>query len=138
MITTSAFQVASRFVNLMEVKGTMDSPQILSMLRLDNTWPEHDEVPWCSAFVNYVCFVLGISRTKSLAAKSWLQIGTVIELKDARADSDVVILTREGGYHVGFYSSHDDTQVELLGGNQGDKVCLEKFPVSRIVGVRRL
>ena len=138
MIKISAFQAASRFIGVAETKGALDNPQILAMLKLDGAWPEHDEVPWCSAFCNYICWLLGLPRSGSLAARSWLTVGEAIELHEAIADSDIVVLSRDGGGHVGFFSSCTATEVELLGGNQGDKVCLARFPIDRIIGVRRL
>lgn len=138
------YNLAQRFVGVQEVGGTLDNPQILAMLRLDGSWPEHDEVPWCSAFVNYICWLLRLPRSKNLAALSWLEVGTPISLDVARPDSDVVVLSRDGGGHVGFYAEHKyapivtQSTVTLLGGNQGDKVCLATFPLERLQGVRRL
>ena len=48
------FDLAERFLAIKEVGGAVDNPQIMSMLKLDNSWPTNDEVPWCSAFVNYI------------------------------------------------------------------------------------
>jgi uncharacterized protein (TIGR02594 family) len=138
MIKISAFQAASRFIGVAETKGALDNPQILAMLKLDGAWPEHDEVPWCSAFINYICWLLGLPRSGSLSARSWTDVGEPIQLHEATADSDIVVLSREGGGHVGFFSSCTATEVELLGGNQGDKVCLARFSISRIIAVRRL
>jgi uncharacterized protein (TIGR02594 family) len=142
MVSISAYDLAQRFIGVGEVKGTLDNPQILAMLRLDGDWPEHDEVPWCSAFVNYIAWLLRLPRSKNLAARSWLEIGKPVELENAIVDSDVVILSRDGGGHVGFFAGLDrkgvETCVLMLGGNQGDKVCVASFPVARVLGVRRL
>ena len=132
------FQLAQRFVGLKEVHGTVDNPQILAMLRLDDTWPEHDEVPWCSAFVNYIAWLLRLPRSKSLAARSWLNVGIPIQLTEAQADSDIVILSRDGGGHVGFYAEEQGEFVLMLGGNQSDSVCIQAYSKQRILGVRRL
>jgi len=70
MITTSLHKLAARFMNLKEVAGTTHSPQIMAMLHLDANWPSGDEVPWCSAFVNYCAWLLDLPRSKSLAARS--------------------------------------------------------------------
>ncbi len=51
----TAFDIAQVFIGETEVSGGMDNPLILAMLRTDNKWPEHDEVPWCSAFTNFIC-----------------------------------------------------------------------------------
>lgn len=138
------FDLAMRFVGIKEVAGALDNPSIIAMLRLDATWPEHDEVPWCSAFVNYIAWLLRLPRSKSLLALSWLDVGTPVEIKDAQVDSDVVVLSRTGGGHVAFFAgmqgflSSGSPNVYLLGANQGDKVGLDYFPISRIIGVRRL
>jgi hypothetical protein len=53
-IELTAYDMAQRFVGVTEIPGTKDNSQILAMLRLDQQWPENDEVPWCSAFMNYI------------------------------------------------------------------------------------
>jgi uncharacterized protein (TIGR02594 family) len=140
MVTVSAYSLAQRFVGIGEIKGTLDNPQILAMLKLDGNWPEHDEVPWCSAFTNYIAWLLRLPRSKSLAARSWLTVGIPVNLSDAIVDSDVVILSRDGGGHVGFYAGDDPLRHEImiLGGNQGDKVCIASFSTDRLLGIRRL
>jgi hypothetical protein len=39
---------------------------------------------------------------------------------------------------VGWFAGVDKGQVLVLGGNQGDQVSVASFPVSRVLGVRRL
>lgn len=138
-MTITALDVARRFIGLKEAPGVASSYLVMAMLRLDMTWPADDSVPWCSAFVNFVCWILRLPRSKSLAAKSWLAVGTLVPTIDqAEAGFDVVILTRDGGGHVGFYVGHDAATVQLCGGNQGDKVDVSNFPLSRVIGIRRL
>lgn len=148
MITTSAFRVAQSFMGVKEVAGSLSNPLVLAMLQLDAKWVQDDETKWCSAFPNFVCWILKLPRSRSLAARSWLLVGTSIALSDARAEEDVVILTRgknappasvlQAPGHVGFYASQDATSVYLLGGNQADGVNVAAFPKSRILGIRRL
>lgn len=145
----TAFKIAQRFVGLKEMPGAMNEPLVLGMLRLDSKWVEKDETPWCSAFANFVCHLLELPRSRSLAARSWLTVGTSIPLTDARVGFDVVILSRGTGKqpgadvlnapgHVGFYAGQDAANVLLLAGNQGDAVSIASFPKSRILGIRRL
>lgn len=136
----TAAGLASRFVGVKEVPGVASNPQIVAMLDLDVTWPKDDAVPWCSAFVNYICWLLGLPRTKTLWALSWTKVGTPIELSDARPGFDIVVLTRDGGGHVGFYMDHDiaANSVTVLGGNQSDSVSVAKFNVTQIRAIRRL
>ena len=143
-----AFDIAQRFSGIDEVGGNVDNPQILAMLKLDNKWPEHDEVPWCSGFVNYICWLCRLPRSKDLRARSWLTIGRGISLDDAEV-GDVVVLKRGSGDqpgpevtdapgHVGFYAGRMDSLIEVLGGNQSDTVKVSRYPVSRLLSVRRL
>ena len=65
----------------------------------------------------------------------------MIELRAAAPGFDVVILKRgtnpvQG--HVGFFAGLQGDRVHLLGGNQGDTVSISSFPVSDVLGVRRL
>jgi uncharacterized protein (TIGR02594 family) len=149
MMDVTAFKIAQRFMGLKEVPGAMSEPLILGMLRLDAKWVEKDETAWCSAFVNFVCHLLELPRSRSLAARSWLTVGTSVPLTDARVGFDVVILSRGAGTqpgpdvlaapgHVGFYAGQDAKNVMLLAGNQGDAVSIAAFPKARILGVRRL
>jgi uncharacterized protein (TIGR02594 family) len=136
----TAFDLAQRFVGVKETPGVHSTPVVLAMLKLDGEWPTDDAVPWCSAFVNAICWLLRLPRSKSLAARSWLQVGASIPLASARPGYDVVVLARGAGGHVGFYAGVDvsGTVVFLLGGNQHDGVNVAPFPVEHILGVRRI
>jgi len=143
------FELATRYVGIHEL-GTGDHPLIqwwLSLCGFPTT--VHDETAWCSAFVNGMAWELRLPRSKSAAARSWLAVGEAISPRDAKVGYDVVILERGEGNqpgpevldapgHVGFFAGLSDQMVQVLGGNQGDQVCVRAFPASRILGVRRL
>lgn len=147
-IEITAYQLAERFVGLSEVSGPVSDPTILAMLRLDQAWPEGDETPWCSAFVNYIAWMLRLPRSKRLNARSWLGIGVPVMLGDAEAGFDVAIFSRgsnapgpevlDAPGHVAFLGSVDGPSLLVLGGNQGDRVSLARYPISRLLGIRRL
>ena len=144
-----AFDLAQRFTSIKEIGGSMDNPQIMAMLKLDMGWPESDEVPWCSAFVNYICYLCRHPRSKDLRARSWLTIGKGIASLDDVEVGDIVILKRGKGEqpgpevlnapgHVGFYAGQFGEFIEVLGGNQGDTVKISRYPKNRLLGLRRL
>ena len=148
-MTVTAFDIAGRFVGLSEVAGASSNPAVLAMLRMDGDWPTDDSVPWCSAFVNYIAWLLRLPRSKSLRARSWLGVGRPIELAEARSGFDVVVLSRGLGPqpgpemldapgHVGFFGALFGESIHILGGNQNDRVSVAPFPTSRVLGVRRL
>lgn len=139
----TAFQLAERFRNeITEIPGSTHHPFIQWCHMLCDLGPDQpDEVPWCSSFVNAVCWMLRLPRSKSAAARSWLTVGAGIDLDDAEPDADVVILKRginPAAGHVGFYAGHDVINVQLLGGNQSNGVTIQNFPRTSIIGVRRL
>ena len=148
-MTVTPFTLAQRFVGVKEGPGAVNTPLVLAMLQLDAQWVKGDETAWCSAFVNFVCFLLEVPRSRSLAARSWLTVGTSIPLTDARVGADVVVLKRGTGVqpgpevlaapgHVGFYAGQTATHVQILGGNQNDSVNVMPFPKARILSIRRV
>ena len=148
VFTRTLYQIAERFIGVKEVPGTDDNPQVMAMLNLDVSWPQHDEVPWCSAFLNYCAWILRLPRSKNLLARSWLAIGTAILPKDAEKGFDVVILNRDGIQdptdttgpgHVALFSGWaQKDRIALLGGNQGNSVRVSIYNAKDILGVRRL
>ena len=138
----TAYDLAMRYVGIKEVPGTKDNPLLLSMLRLDNDWPQHDEVPWCSGFMNWIAWHLRLPRSKNLMARSWLNVGTPVPLSKATPGFDVVILWRgnpEGASgHVGLYAGQDNGKIKILGGNQNNAVTISAYPENRLLGIRRL
>ncbi len=148
-IELTAFSLAQRFIGVDEIEGNTSNPHILAMLKLDNEWPEGDHVPWCSAFMNYIAWLLRLPRSKSLRARSWLLVGRSVDLQEASVGFDVVILSRGSGNqpgadvinapgHVGLFGGLEGSKVLILGGNQADSVNLSRYPKSRILGIRRL
>jgi uncharacterized protein (TIGR02594 family) len=152
-LSITPFQLAERFVGIREIPGSKYNPEILSMLRLDADWPEDDSVPWCSGFVNYIMWILRLPRSKSLRARSWLNIGRPVTLTEAQVGFDIVILSRgslpqqgpentTAPGHVGFYAGNqnrlDGDVVYLLGGNQNDEVNLRSYSYKRVLGIRRV
>ncbi len=146
-IELTAFDVAQRFIGVAETPGLLSNEQVMAMLRLDQSWPGNDEVPWCSAFVNYVMWLLRLPRTKSLRARSWLMIGQVVTLDSAEVGFDIAVLKRGGGPgievkeaagHVGFYAGRHGNFISVLGGNQANAVNVSDFPVVDLLGIRRV
>lgn len=145
----SAYELAERFIGVREVPGVASNPQVLAMLRLDQEWPEGDHVPWCSAFLNYVAWLLRLPRSKDLRARSWLCVGRPLRIEEARRGFDTVILRGPGRHqpgpevidapgHVGLFAGLESSRVMVLGGNQSDRISVARYPLARVLGVRRL
>jgi len=132
---------ARREIGVKELKGHADHPRIVEYLQHTRIIPamQHDETPWCSAFVCFVMEQSGLSSTRSAAARSWLTWG--VELKEPLPGC-IAVLTREGhpgSGHVGFYvgmSKPPYESVLLLGGNQANQVCVRSYDKSRVLSYR--
>ena len=125
-----------------EIVGSKHESMVLRYFHeIDHKWVDDDETPWCAAFANWVCIKALAESTGRLNARSFLSIGSPVELKEAQ-DGDVVILWRGSKTgakgHVGFLAGQSETSVCLLGGNQNNEVGLGLFSKDRILGVRRL
>lgn len=143
------FDMGQRFINMTELAGDRDNPFIVWSHSLCGLEDAPDEVPWCSSWLNACAWLLRLPRSKSARARSWLEVGKPILPLDARAAYDVVILSRGTGKqpgpdvinapgHVGIYAGHNRDFIEVLGGNQGDRVSIARYTNTRILGLRRL
>ncbi|ESS71648.1 hypothetical protein MGMO_93c00060 [Methyloglobulus morosus KoM1] len=124
-----------------EIKGAKQNPRILEYHKstddLDEIDASKDEIAWCSSFVNFCMQQVGVERTKSALAKSWLKWGQ--ELDIPRKGCVVVFERPSGGPnagHVGFFVAEDGSNIELLGGNQGDRISISPQKKSRKLSYR--
>lgn len=149
-VETSLYQTGMRLIGLKEIPGGSDNHLIQFALGLCKIpEPLHDETAWCSAILNFLCYILGFARSGSAAARSWLKVGIPIELKDAQIGNDIIIMKRgpepqpgaevlDAQGHVGIFAGMDGPdKFKLLAGNQ-PLFCIVSYPVSSILGVRSL
>lgn len=131
-------QKAQEYVGVAEVKGRLHNPQILEWWKEIHAAYTDDETPWCAAFVGGVLEECGIISTRSAAARSYAEFG--VELPGPAVGA-IVVFTRgpvnAATGHVGFVVGRDKKKnLMVLGGNQGDQVCIKAFEQSRVVGYR--
>ena len=99
-----------------------------------------DSVPWCAAFVGSMLERSGIKSTRMLNARSYLEWGTPVELKDA-VEGDIVVFRRGSSSwqgHVGFFVKQAGNVIQVLGGNQSDAVNVSTYFTATLLGVRRV
>lgn len=98
-----------------------------------------DETAWCSAFANWVAKTAGYEHSGKLNARSWLKVGASTNTPSI---GDVVVLWREDPNswkgHVGFFVKETQNFVYVLGGNQGNMVCIKAYPKSRVLDYKKL
>ncbi len=126
---------ARRYIGQREIPGVTHNPLILQMWKaIKRSGIKDDETPWCAAFVGFCLENVGIVSSRFESAKSYLTWGQQLP---GPAPGCIVVLTRDGGGHVGFLEGLTiDGRLLVLGGNQGNEVNVRAFPESRVSGYR--
>ena len=135
-------EIAFSQYGIKEIKGSEDNPEVLKYfdaMGFDGKKLK-DETAWCAAFANYcTSMAFNTEYTGTLKARDWLSVGVPVS---SPRFGDVVVLWRESKSswkgHVGFFINQDKDHVYLLGGNQGNQVCIAPYDNYRILGYRRL
>jgi len=128
--------IATSEIGQKEVPGGGDNPRILEYLRstdLDARSASKDATPWCSAFVNWCVEKSGFAGSNSAWARSWLSWGKPVARPRRGC---IAIFTRGNGGHVAFYVGSQGPEYRVLGGNQGDTVCVASYAKTRLLGFR--
>jgi len=134
------FDIARSYIGTTEGAGPADNPIIMEMYAsVGHDWVEHDSVAWCAAFVGHCLEKAGIRSTRKLTARSYLDWGVPVETADAQ-QGDIGVIPRGSSSwqgHVFFVDRIEGQWVWGLGGNQDDAVNVKRYPVSKLLGVRR-
>ena len=134
------FVIAQSYIGLSEGPGPADNPAIMEMYAsVGHDWVEHDSVAWCAAFVGHCLERAGIRSTRKLTARSYHNWGILVEIADAQQGDIGVIPRGRSSWqgHVFFIDRIEGAWVWGLGGNQSDAVNIKRYPVSKLLGVRR-
>lgn len=115
-------------VGTKEILGPGDNPRILDYQRTTNN-VSHDEIPWCSSFVNWVLFHNDYEGTNNALAISWKNWG--MELSDPIYGCLVVF-----EHHVGFFVKKAPMFINVLGGNQQNQVGKSWFKTQAVISYR--
>ncbi len=129
-------------VGTREIKGARHNPDVVNYFaEAGAPWVHDDETAWCAAFVGAMLKRGGVEGTGALNARSYLDWGVPVRLGEARP-GDVIVLWRGSQSswqgHVGFYVRQEGDNIVILGGNQGNAVTEARYPVDRLLGVRRV
>jgi len=92
--------------------------------------------PWCSCYVNKKVQNGGGRGTRSAAARSWLQWGKILEEPEIGCIAVKKRWRSNWMGHVGFVYEIGPTYIVLLGGNQDNRVCLQRYPRKEFIGFR--
>lgn len=135
-----AFEIALKEYGVKEIPGPKHNPRVLEYFaKVGHSWVKDDETAWCAAFVGFCLESAGLSSTRALNARSYLTIGTPTNSPEP---GDLVVLWRVSRNswqgHVGFYISETPNGILILGGNQGNQVCIAEYPKNQLLGYRRI
>jgi uncharacterized protein (TIGR02594 family) len=128
---TPWFEIAKREMErgVREIPGRVHNPRIVQYHKATTLRATTDETPWCSAFVNWCMKQAGIKGTRDARAISWLNWGQ--KLNSPRPGCLVVF-----NHHVAFYHSTSRNRLQLLGGNQSDRVKISRYSKSSVRAYR--
>lgn len=124
---------ARKYIGVAEIKGPKTSDFIGRWLKHLGAWWSDDETPWCGTFVAQCIEAAGLPIPKYwMRAKAWADWGTKLSNPELGC---IVVFERKGGGHVGFVVGRTPNgNLLVLGGNQGDKVCIAPFDRTRLIG----
>lgn len=127
-------------IGTLEDVSSGSNPEVLKYFaKIGQGWVKDDAIAWCAAFVGYCLETVGIKSTKALNARSYLKWGketTTPKLNDLVVFWRVAPNTAFG--HVAFFIRKQGGYVWVLGGNQSDQVCIQRFPLSQVLSYRTI
>jgi uncharacterized protein (TIGR02594 family) len=133
-----AFAAKELESDVVEIGGRGHNPRILEYHATTSLGANRDETPWCSSFVNWCFAQAGIRGTNRANARSWLDWG--VPLTEPKLGAVAIFWrgkrndSKTG--HVGFFIEDDGPTVQLLGGNQGNRVSVKNQTMKKFLGFR--
>ena len=123
--------------------GKADKKELKKLFSIEFNEPiDPTRTAWCAAFANAILRRTGHETTHSLMARSFLHWGVGTH---APTHGDIVVLKRGKGKfagHVGFFEGYEWFEgvqyVKVLGGNTDHAVQVGYFPVSAVLGFRKV
>ena len=130
---------AKRLMGTAEVAGSKNNPVIMNWAEQLDVWYPSDDVAWCGLFVAH-CMASSMPDeplpSNPLGARNWATFGDKCDIIDAA----VAVFWRgsPSGWlgHVGFVTGQTTSNIEIIGGNQSDKVSIIQMPKSRLLATR--
>jgi len=131
-------------IGVREYAGAADNPRILEYLHstsLGDVEASRDSTAWCSAFVNWCVERAGYAGTDSARARDWAHWGQALV---APRRGCIAVFRRpcsskdkkKSCGHVAFFIDEIGNGVRVLGGNQGDQVCIASYPRDDVLSYR--
>lgn len=130
------FDIAKGYIGVKEIPGRQHNSTIRSWLERLGAWWRDDETPWCGVFVAHCLREAGLPVAKNwMRALAWIEYGSNLRTTHV-APGAILIFSRKGGGHVGFYVGENQTHYFVLGGNQSNSVNISKIAKERCAAIR--
>lgn len=126
-------------IGVKEIVGPKHSPVILRWAQevgaaVLGIQVNDDETPWCGLFVARAMKEVGIAPPKiAVRAAQWGPVGGWGRQLNGPRLGCILVFSRAGGGHVGFYLGEDATHFHVLGGNQSNSVSITRLPKASLV-----
>lgn len=134
---------ALKLYGVAEIKGGKHNPEIISWAKEINpevvAFYKSDEIAWCGLFMAVCLKRAGWIPPKgydALRAMRYAQWGRFVP-PGGYCVGDIGVFSRTGGGHVGLLVGYDHESFHVLGGNQGDRVCVTRITLDRLYAVSR-
>lgn len=128
--------IAKGYQGVREIAGPKHSPTIMGWLRRLGSWIKDDETPWCGTFCAAVMHEAGLPYPREYPrARAWADYGARLQTH-VLAPGAILVFSRNGGGHVGFYVGEDATAYHVLGGNQANAVNIMRIAKARCIATR--
>lgn len=131
---------AQRLIGVKETPGAGNTATILGWAKglggFVASYFKADSIPWCGLFVGHVVATTLPAEAlpaNPLGARNWATFGRKLEVP---ATGAILVFSRTGGGHVGFYAGEDADAYHVLGGNQSDAVTIARVAKSRCIAIR--
>lgn len=134
------FEFAILEIDTEEKPGILHNDRILQYSKeIGATWVKSDEVAWCAIFTQWCLKQAKMPYSYHANARYFVNYGkSTLEPKLG----DLAVLWRgskTGTFgHVGFYIKKDKKYIWILGGNQSNKVCIQKYPIENLIEFRSI
>jgi uncharacterized protein (TIGR02594 family) len=127
---------ARSYIGTREIPGARHNNVILGWLAKLGAWWRDDETPWCGVYVAHCMREHGFEVPKLwMRASAWGTWGANLRASHV-APGAILVFTRKGGGHVGFYVGEDASFYYVLGGNQNNMVNIAKIAKARCTAIR--
>lgn len=114
-----------------EWKENGSNPNILACYKAAGSNLSRDSTPWCAAFATNALKLVGAPAKATLSSLAYRGHGTPVDLNDKTKWrlNDIVVFTRDGGGHIGFFRGYNPNNGSILiaGGNQSDNLTEKGF-----------